>query len=74
MWKINPISHTNFVKKLRKLWFDWPFSWWKHLFMSKWDLDLTIPNTHSNKDIGVWLLSRILKQANIRIDEWNNNK
>jgi hypothetical protein len=68
MWKLNPISHLNFIKKMKKLWFDWP------LFMSKWTLDLTIPNKHSNNDIWIWLLSRILNQANIDIDTWNNIK
>ncbi len=72
MWKINPISHSNFLKKLKKLWFEWPFSWWKHLFMSKWDFDFTIPNIHWNKDIWIALLSRLLKQIWISIDEWNN--
>ncbi len=71
MWKINSISHANFVKKLKKLWFEWPFSWWKHLFMSKWDFDFTIPNRHSNKDIWVSLLTRLLKQIWISVDEWN---
>ena len=73
MWRLNPISHSTFVKKLKKFWFDWPFSWWKHLFMSKESLDLTIPNKHSNKDIWIWLLSRILKQADIDIEKWNNS-
>ena len=71
MPKLNPISHSNFVKRLKKLWFEWPYSGWKHLFMSKWNLDLTIPNKHSNKDFWVGLLSRILKQAWVSIDEWN---
>ncbi|EKD30521.1 MAG: YcfA family protein [uncultured bacterium (gcode 4)] len=71
MWKIKPISHTNFVKKLKKLWFVWPFSWWKHLFMSRWDFDFTIPNKHGNQDIGIALLSRLLRQIEISIDEWN---
>jgi len=72
MTKLNPINHTKFIKKLRKYWFDWPYSGWKHLFMSKWNLDLVIPNKHSNNDIWVWLLHRILKQAQININDWNN--
>lgn len=72
MWRLNPISHSKLIKKLKALWFDWPFSWGRHLFMSKWDLDLTIPKHHSNKDIWIWLLSRILKQAKVSIDDFNN--
>lgn len=71
MWKLNPISHKNFVKKLRKLGFQWPYSGGKHLFMSKWDFDFTIPNIHGAKDIWPALLSRLLKQIDITIDEWN---
>jgi predicted RNA binding protein YcfA (HicA-like mRNA interferase family) len=71
---LSPISWNKLILKLKKLGFDGPFSWWKHLFMSKDNLDLTIPNKHSNKDIWISLLSRILKQANITIDKWNNMK
>lgn len=71
MPELKPISWTKFVSKLKDFWFYWPFSGWKHLFMSKGNLDLTIPNKHSNKDIWIWLLSRILKQAWISIKDWN---
>jgi predicted RNA binding protein YcfA (HicA-like mRNA interferase family) len=38
--------------------------------MIKDDLILTIPNPH-HSDIGVGLLSRIIKQAGITKDEWS---
>jgi len=37
--------------------------------MVKDDLVLTIPNPHK-REIGIELLSRILKQANIRREQW----
>jgi len=38
--------------------------------MIKGDLRLTIPNPH-RQDIGVDLLTRILRQGGIQRDEWN---
>lgn len=69
MPKLSPISHRDFVLKLKKLGFEGPFSGGKHLFMIKSDLRITIPNPHK-KEIGVDLLSRILKQAGISREEW----
>jgi predicted RNA binding protein YcfA (HicA-like mRNA interferase family) len=67
--ELSPISWTNLVKRLRKLGFDGPFQGGKHPYMIKADLVLTIPNPHHG-DIGIALLFRILKQANISKDEW----
>ena len=41
----------------------------KHLYMIKGDLRLTVPNPH-RKEIGVDLLIRVMKQANITKEEW----
>jgi predicted RNA binding protein YcfA (HicA-like mRNA interferase family) len=67
--KLKSISHRDFVSKLKKIGFSGPFSGGKHLFMIKHDLRLTIPNPHK-KEIGVDLLTRILRQAGISKDEW----
>jgi len=67
--KLSPISWNNFVRKLKKFGFEGPFRGGKHPYMVKGDLVLTIPNPHK-KEIGIDLLSRILKQANIRKDQW----
>jgi len=69
--KLNPVSWKLFVNRLHKLGFEGPYSGSKHPFMIKGDLVLTIPNPHKT-EIGVDLLSRILKQANISRDEWLN--
>jgi predicted RNA binding protein YcfA (HicA-like mRNA interferase family) len=67
--KLSPISWNNLVRKLKKFGFEGPFRGGKHPYMVKGDLVLTIPNPHK-KEIGIDLLSRILKQANIRKDQW----
>ncbi len=64
-----PISRWKFIRYLRKAGFDGPFAGKKHSFMIKGSLTLTIPNPHKS-DIGVELLSRILRQAKISRKEW----
>ena len=66
---LHPISWKNLVKKLKSLGFEGPYSGGKHLFMLLNNQSLTIPNPHGT-DIGISLLKRILKQANIQIEEW----
>jgi len=67
--ELSPVSWTNLVRKLRKLGFDGPYQGGKHPYMIKGDLVLTIPNPH-RRDIGVGLLSRILRRAGISEEEW----
>jgi len=64
-----PIKQKDLIYYLRQLGFDGPFSGGKHQFMLKENLSITIPNPHKS-DIGQELLSRILKQANVKKDEW----
>ncbi len=70
MGKLSPIKREELIKKLRLFGFEGPFSGGKHMFMIKDDIRLTIPNPHK-KETGVDLLSRILKQAGITREEWN---
>ena len=69
MSRLTPISFSEFVRKLKKLGFEGPYSGGKHLYMLKGDLRLTIPNPHKQK-IGVDLIMRILRQAGIKREEW----
>jgi len=69
--KFAPVSWKFLVNRLKELDFEGPYSSGKHPFMIKGGLVLTIPNPHKTV-IGVGLLSRILKQANISRDEWLN--
>lgn len=64
-----PISRRVLIKKLKSYGFSGPYSGGKHQFMEKGDLRLVIPNPHDS-DIGVKLLSVILKQAGISNKEF----
>jgi len=65
------ISWRKLVQKFRKLGFDGPYSGGRHLFMVKGSLKIRIPNPH-HSDISKYLLSEILRQADISVEEWNN--
>jgi len=67
--KLSPVSWKQLVSKLKSFGFDGPYSGGKHPFMIKGDLVLSLPNPH-RKQIGVDLLSRILKVAGISRHEW----
>lgn len=69
MAELSPVSWTNLVRQLRKLGFDGPYRGGKHPYMIKGNLVLTIPNPH-RRDIGVALLSRILRRAGVTKEEW----
>jgi predicted RNA binding protein YcfA (HicA-like mRNA interferase family) len=69
MSKLGPVSYSELVKRLRIFGFEGPYSGGKHLYMLKGSLRLTIPNPHK-KNIGIDLLTRILKQAGITREEW----
>ncbi|MEA3360451.1 MAG: type II toxin-antitoxin system HicA family toxin [Thermodesulfobacteriota bacterium] len=69
MSRLTQISFSEFVRKLKKLGFEGPYSGGKHLYMLKGDLRLTIPNPHKQK-IGVDLIMKILRQAGITREEW----
>ncbi|MDP3063315.1 MAG: type II toxin-antitoxin system HicA family toxin [Chloroflexota bacterium] len=69
MAELSLVSWTNLVRQLRKLGFDGPYQGGKHPYMIKGNLVLTIPNPHRG-DIGVALLSLILRRAGVTKEEW----
>lgn len=69
MVKLSPVSWIELVKRLRDFDFDGPYQGEKHPYMIKGDLVLTIPNPH-RKEMGIDLLSRILKRAGITRQDW----
>jgi predicted RNA binding protein YcfA (HicA-like mRNA interferase family) len=71
MPKYGPIKQKDLVKFLKRSGFEGPFSGGKHPFMVKEDITLTIPNPHQT-DIGLELLIRILRQAGITKEKWEN--
>ncbi|NCO74269.1 MAG: type II toxin-antitoxin system HicA family toxin [Cyanobacteria bacterium] len=71
MSELNPISRKQLIRSLKKFGFDGPYSGGKHQYMIKDNLRLTIPNPHQ-KDISPSLLARILRQAKITKEDWEN--
>ena len=66
---LRPIKRNDLISYLKQLGFSGPYSGGKHQFMIKDQLRLTLPNPHQS-DIGINLLSKILKQAGVSRDEW----
>ena len=70
--KLSPVSRPELIYRLRSLGWSGPFSGSKHQHMVKGDIQLTIPNPHGRKDIGVNLLKILLNEAAISRGEWLN--
>ena len=64
-----PISRRELIRRLRQAGFDGLYIGGKHPFMIKGTVTLTLPNPHHG-DIGMELLTRILRQAGISKHEW----
>jgi len=67
--KLSAISWQSLVRRLKKFGFEGPYQGGRHPYMLNGDLVLALPNPH-RKEIGVELLTRILKQAGISRDQW----
>ena len=73
MGKLSPVSHRILTQRLRQLGFDGPFGGGRHPLMVRGKTRLTVPNYH-NVEIGVDLLTRILKQAGVSREEWESTE
>jgi predicted RNA binding protein YcfA (HicA-like mRNA interferase family) len=71
MADLNPVSRRELVRKLKGLGFEGPFPGGKHQWMRRGGLRLTIPNPHGGA-LDPGLIRRILRQAEITVDEWKN--
>lgn len=69
MSKLAPVSGRQLVERLRELGFEGPYAGGRHPQMRRAELTLIIPNQHEG-DIGVGLLSRLLRQAGLSRAEW----
>jgi len=69
---LKPISRKELMKKLKRLGFSGPYSGGKHQFMERGNFKIFIPNPHGGKDIGIILLSRIIKELKISKKEFTN--
>ncbi|HVC33894.1 MAG TPA: hypothetical protein VNL16_10330 [Chloroflexota bacterium] len=66
---LGPIKRDQLVFYLRQLKFEGPFHGRKHQIMIQGDVTLRLPNPHQG-DISRELLTRILRQASIDRNEW----
>jgi len=69
MPRLGPIKRRELIACLRQLGFTGPYAGGRHQFMFKGQITLTLPNPHKG-DIGRDLLARILRQAGISRQEW----
>ncbi len=68
---LGPVRRDELVRFLRLVGFEGPISGGNHQFMIRGDLRLHIPNPHTY-EIGRDLLVRILKQAGIDRQTWED--
>ena len=64
-----PLSRRELVRKLKACGFFGPFSGGKHEYMRREGLNIVIPNPHQG-DISGQLISRLIKQAGISIEDF----
>jgi predicted RNA binding protein YcfA (HicA-like mRNA interferase family) len=69
MPRFGPTKRQELVRYLYALGFDGPHPGGKHLFMQHGDITIIIPNPHRG-DVSRELLSRILRQAGVGREEW----
>lgn len=70
--KLTPITRSDLIRRLRSLGWSGPYAGTKHQHMVKGAIQLTIPNPHGGREIGVNLLKILLNEAGISRDEWLN--
>ena len=69
MPQFGPIKRRKLIRHLKELGFEGPYVGGKHQYMVRGELKLVIPNPHQ-RDIGLDFLVRILRQAGIDREEW----
>lgn len=69
MPKLGPIKRRELIKYLRELGFSGPYAGGRHGIMENGNQTITLPNPHRS-DIGKDFLVRILKQAKVDIETW----
>lgn len=69
MARMSPVAHEELIRRLRKFGFKGPVAGGKHLYMTRGQQRLTVPNRH-RREIGPALLAKILKQAGIESHDW----
>ena len=68
--RLTPISRGDFIKRLRDLDWEGPYSGGKHEYMLKGPMKLPIPNPHGSGEISVGKLREILNEIAVSRDDW----
>ena len=68
MTRLAPVTWSELVRRLRTLGFDGPYAGGRHPQMQREDVTVIIPNRHEG-DIGIGLLTRLLRQAGVSREE-----
>ena len=71
MPRLGPISRRDLIVYLRRCNFTGPETRGSHKIMQRGDVTISVPNPHRG-DISVGLMNRILKEAGISREEWEN--
>lgn len=69
MPQFGPLSRRDFIRYLRRLGFEGPYSGGSHQYMVRDKTRLVLPNPHRG-DIGRGLLNKILAQAGVSRTTW----
>jgi predicted RNA binding protein YcfA (HicA-like mRNA interferase family) len=73
MPKLTPLKANEVMRKLRALGYDGPIYGGRHAHRVHHVRKKIIPiPTHGNKDIGVGLLRKIIREANVSVEKWQN--
>ena len=70
--RLTPIHRRDFIKRLRKLEWEGPYSGGRHEFMVKGDFKVPIPNPHGRGEISVPMLKALLNEMEIETQKWVN--
>ncbi len=66
------LSRREMIRRFQALGFSGPHSGKRHQFMKRGTFKIRIPNPHQSDTIDVGLVVRILRQAGISNEEWDN--
>jgi predicted RNA binding protein YcfA (HicA-like mRNA interferase family) len=72
MPRLTPVSRRELIQRLKRLGFEGPYTGGRHEFMLGGDRRLILPNPHRG-DIGIDLLTRLLRQSGVTREEWQSS-
>jgi predicted RNA binding protein YcfA (HicA-like mRNA interferase family) len=73
MGRLSPVPRRELITRLRRLGFEGPYAGGRHGLMVRGRRRLVLPNVHGH-DIGVDLLTRVLRQAGVTREEWESSE